>query len=356
MRQTVIELQIPIPVIAVLLFVLCLIALLVIVDSKTRISGEARGLFSIAGQRRDHPIWAWMVSALIWLILGWLIVMGAKNLVAGLLPSAEDNGDEVLIDALVEGAVTEERRVFHNPREVLDAGDRPVCVFCHGDYPHSKEPMIRTMLNMHTQFVGCLTCHADPDEIPEENLTFRWLNFSGVEVTGAPFGIRIDPTTGGLAETDDYYSRIVAYRVGPRDEELLEVPESREDASEFAAKRGELTSEQEGVIKNRFHTNVAAEGRACSRCHAPEEESYLPFRELGFEESRIYDLTNLNVVGIIDKYIEFHIPGIFKQPGADESPARQRTTDGAAIRQNPRDWWSERFDPRPDDAPQGAEE
>lgn len=354
MRPTVIELQIPIPVIAVLLFVLGMIALLLIVDSKARIqAGETTGRFSISGMRRDHPVWAWMVSFLLWTILAALLFMGIRNLVAGLWPSATASEEDGLLAILLQEEAVEQRRAFHNAREPLAPGDGVVCTYCHGDYPHADQEMVRSLLNMHTQFIGCLTCHADADKIPEEELTFRWLNFSGIKVSGPPFGTHIDPETGGLVKTDDYYSKIVAYRMGDIEEELLEIPGSRPDAREFISKRGELTRAQEGAAKRRFHANVNSQGRFCARCHTDEKEFYLPLRELGFSDERVDSLTNLNIVGIVQKYREFYIPTIFRQ---NMSEKEERTVlgreievpAGGTIQTNPRDWWRERYDARPE--------
>ena len=69
---------------------------------------------------------------------------------------------------------------------------------------------------MHTQFVGCMTCHIDPRIKSEESYKFRWLNYSGIEVTGVPYGTDINKKSGYLIDTDDYYSQIVIYFSGIR--------------------------------------------------------------------------------------------------------------------------------------------
>jgi hypothetical protein len=36
---------------------------------------------------------------------------------------------------------------------------RPVCFICHSELPHRKNKRIRSLMNIHTQFFVCETCH-----------------------------------------------------------------------------------------------------------------------------------------------------------------------------------------------------
>ena len=247
--------------------------------------------------------------------------------------------------------MTERNRHFHNEPVVdrVTLGEKSVCYSCHGDFPHSKEVMIRTLLNMHTQFTGCMTCHNDPEKVDETSLEFAWLNYSAIEVEGKPFGLEHDPETGYLLETDDYYSKIVAYSAGANGRTLLEIPESNPDAREYLQIRDQLSDSDRDAIKKTFHKLVSAKGRFCSRCHTREAESYLPFRELGFSAKRVDSLTNLNIIGIVQKYKNFYLPDLFESEiplpnvkllvGGEE---REAQTDETA--EDPRAWWRRTFD------------
>ena len=337
---------------AVLLFVLFAIAVLVIVDHKARIpGGEVHDPFSISGLRRDHPIWAWIVSAFLWLVIVSLLAATVLSFSKKIVKEEETGG---LLSDLGSEAAAEQLRHFHNsPTEKLySQGVQPVCYACHGEYPHSKKPMVRTLLNMHTQFVGCMTCHADSKKVPEESMRLQWLNYSGIPVKGKPFGTEIDPNTGTVAATDDYYSKIVAYGVNEFGvEALLEITEESDAAREFLAIRHELTNQQQGAVKKMFHAQVNPIGRFCTRCHASENESFIPFRELGFSEERITALTNLNIIGIVDKYRDFYLPTIFSGDMTEEEKkalvGEERTqpevvTDDTM--EDPRSWWRKQYD------------
>ena len=78
-------------VLSVLLFVVLMIVLLVIVDHKARIPGPIHNdLFSIIGQRRSHPIWAWLTSTLLlWATIAVLLVSWGLSLFAKVSPAVE---------------------------------------------------------------------------------------------------------------------------------------------------------------------------------------------------------------------------------------------------------------------------
>lgn len=300
-------------VIAVILFMLFAVAILVIVDHKAKIQSLSDDALGPADIRRDHPLFSFIITfVLLVIILALLseltVAVGAKM---GLFQEEPLTGLE---KKLADQRFTDKKRHFHNePKDnVVNQGKKAACFYCHGDYPHFTLPMVRSLLNMHTQFIGCMTCHNDPRKIDEKTLSFGWLNYSGLEVSGPPYGTLIDPKTGFISETDDYYSKIVAYTSSNSGQQLLELTEDTPDVSEFVQLRGEFTSQERAVYKKALHKLVSPKGRFCTRCHSKENESYMPFRKLGFSEQRITDLTNINIVGIVEKYREFYMPSLFK--------------------------------------------
>lgn len=337
---------------AVVMFLLFAIAVLIIVDHKARIPGEIRrDLFSISGLRRSHPIWAWMVSFCLWVVISVLLVASVYSIIGG---KEEKYEVPKLLDKLAIERQKEKIKHFHQSPKVdpLALGKKPICYTCHSEFPHAKKPMIRTLLNMHTQFVGCMTCHTDDSKVPESTLKLRWLNYSGIKVTGKPFGLDVDPKNGFLLETDDYYSKIVAYTNVNGQEALMEITEDAPEAQEFIKLRSQLSDQDMGAIKKAFHSQVNPVGRFCTRCHASENESFIPFRELGFSDKRITALTNVNIVGIVQKYREFYIPTIFLD---DANKSRQGVLFGTSgdksqdptaeeMKRDPRAWWRKSYD------------
>lgn len=337
---------------AVLLFFALGIAILIIMDHKSKIPGSYRhDLFSISGKRRDHPVESFITTTIllgiiIALVFSLLAFLGEK---IGFFKSKEQ---PTLLVKLREERTAEKLRHFHNtPLEDKPLlGKKNVCFYCHGDFPHSKEPMIRTLMNMHTQFIGCMTCHNDPRKVKESTLTFDWLNYSGIEVKGKPFGTSKDPKTGYLSATDDYFSKIVAYSQQDNEKQLLEITEDTPAAMEFLEIRDILSDIDKEAIKKSFHKIVMPKGRFCSRCHTEEEKSYLPFRKLGFSERRINDVTNLNIIGLVEKYKTFYMPNLLKTDKSLPSIKDMTGTDNTQtptsdkMRKDPRSWWKEQYD------------
>lgn len=338
----------------VLLFFALGVAILVIMDHKSKLPGGHRhDLFSISGKRRDHPVESFLTTSILMGIILALVFSLLAVLGEGLgLFKAEETPS--LLEKLKEERTAEKLRHFHNVPAVDKPvmGKKNVCFQCHGDYPHSKEPMIRTLMNMHTQFIGCMTCHNDPRKIDEKSLSFDWLNYSGISVTGKPFGTSKDPKSGFLSQTDDYYSKVVVYTADESDRKLLEITEDTLEAKEFIAIRDKITDKDREAIKKSFHKLVSPKGRFCSRCHTEEEKSYLPFRKLGFAEGRISDLTNLNIIGLVEKYKTFYMPNLLNTdkslPSIESltgsSKAGANSTESQQMRNDPRGWWKQQYD------------
>ncbi len=332
-----------------LLFVTIMVGLLVIVDSKAKIrNGGAASAWAIHGERDSHPAWAWVVSMILWSVWGMLIIgIVARVGFGDGKPHAENEAGEKasaseLLREMKKETVFDKKAHFHNlVKDLTEEGKQPVCFYCHGNYPHKKQRMIRSLLNMHTQFLDCLTCHVDG--VPEENIQLKWANYSGFKPKGKPFGLAYNPRTGALENTDDYYSRVSVFADG----KLLETSEERPDAQEFIKIRGQLTPSEQAKVKARFHKNVGAKGRFCTRCHITEN-SFIPFKELGFSEQRINDLTGLNVVSITQKYKELYMPGVFKDMNISPEKARELLGKGAdkPAAETPADpaaWWRSKF-------------
>jgi hypothetical protein len=339
-------------VIAVLLFFFLGIAIMVIMDHKAKLPGGfTSNPFSVVGMRRDHPVIAFLTTIILFgIILSLLLSMILA--VTGYLDVFRPAKTSELLSRLSEGRTAERLRHFHNlpAEDVTTLGAKNVCFSCHGDFPHSKEPMIRTLLNMHTQFVGCITCHADDRKVAESALKLRWLNFSGIAVTGKPFGTQVDPDSGYLLPTDDVYSKIVAYAQMDGEEKLLEVTMDDPEAREFVKIKDKLTDHDREGVKKTFHRLVSPKGRFCTRCHTDEARSYIPFRELGFSDRRIRDVTNLNIIGLVQKYKNFYMPSLMRSdkplPSAEVLTGSERPAakGGSDIKKDPRTWWKETYD------------
>ncbi|MGD8590341.1 MAG: hypothetical protein PVG22_16060 [Chromatiales bacterium] len=330
---------------AVLLFVIMLILLLVMVDHKARITGdERRDLFRITGKRKNHPIWSYLIGSIVLTIIGAVGYQLSASMLQHTSLGNMDDTSIILKDIAAEREAEAARHFHHLSNNMALDGEKSVCYYCHGDFPHSEKRMIRTLLNMHTQFIGCMTCHVDPKKIDEKNIELKWLNYSGIDVSGPPFGTDYDGETGFLITTDDVYSKIVPYLQQDNDQKLLEIRETDPIAVDFVKVQEQLQGQDRDLVKKSFHRNVSPKGRFCTKCHTQQDKSYIPFEELGFSDRRVNELTNLNIIGLVQKYKKFYMPELLTS-GAEkvdvktllgpevELPKQEQQQD------DPKGWW-----------------
>ncbi len=289
---------------SVVMFMFLAITIMVIIDHKVRIPGYFQyDPFSVSGLNFYHLFASFFILSVLLIIITSLAFALAVTLIENfdLFPK---EAEPKILQEFKQQRATEKKRQFHNVYSIdrPSLGKKPVCFYCHGDFPHSKQRAIRVLLNMHTQFIGCLTCHNDPRKVSQDSLRFAWLNYSGIKVTGPHFGTDIDPESGFLIKTDDYYSKIVTYSEEGGENKLLEIPETNPKAQIFIAMRNQLTIRERQSIKRTIHKNVVRKARTCTRCHASEDKSYLPFRQLGFSQRRISEVTNPEIIAIVNKY------------------------------------------------------
>ncbi len=205
----------------------------------------------------------------------------------------------------------EVHRHFHNIVEhpQLPEKERPVCYICHSDYPHSKSKKVRALLNMHTQFSVCETCHIEEKE--QTNMLYKWYNPFSDNPTGPFFGTSYSPENGNLVQVEDKVSKIAPYfKKGDITESAIQVQEAPL-AQDYMKVRDQLTPEQRDGVKKKFHVNIKPKGHECKTCH--KEKGVLDFKQLGFAENRIVDLEQLNISGMITKYETFYLPNLFEE-------------------------------------------
>jgi hypothetical protein len=222
----------------------------------------------------------------------------------------EEGQRSAIMDEVREQEAYEKHRHFHNVVEYpkLPVNVQPVCYICHSDYPHSKNKKVRALLNMHTQFFVCETCHIE--EKKGSQVVYKWYNPLDENPQGPFFGTSYEPETGNLTEVADNFSKIAPYfKKGDTYESALQIQDAPL-AQDYVKVRDRLTPEQRDNVKKKFHINIKAKGHECKDCH--KKKSILDFRKMGFAPNRTVDLQQLNITGMVTKYEKFYIPNLFK--------------------------------------------
>lgn len=270
-------------------------------------------------KRLEHPKIVYIIGFIFKIIT--LMVLGAVVYHITLSPDGpailrplEKKLAEKRRSAIMEDVKRQEEyevhRHFHNIVAYPQFPDnlRSVCYICHSDYPHSKSKKVRALLNMHTQFFACETCHIE--ERPGVDIVYTWYNPLDKYPKGPFFGTSYDSETGNLVEVQDQLSKITPFvKKGDKLESAIQEQDTPL-AQDYMKVRDQLTPEQRENVKKKFHTNIKPKGHECKACHA--KQSILNFKKLGFADNRIIDLEELNVAGMITKYEKFYLPKLFE--------------------------------------------
>lgn len=209
---------------------------------------------------------------------------------------------------------------FHHIGFSIQRDQANVCVRCHGNVPHDQSKEIRSFLNMHTFYLACETCHATPPE-GADPWDFRWYNKDTGELTENPRAL-VDIEKAFLTEGQagaypiyGNYGAKVAPGVAVGDKfQLLHGPREMAFVEKYIASEDQLDPERKSQMKKKLHQKVSDSPVECKNCHQ-EQDQYIPLAQLGYPPSRLNELTNVAVVGMIQKYKEFYMPSLLKPGG-----------------------------------------
>ena len=204
--------------------------------------------------------------------------------------------EEDIFKTILQDKVTNLKDHFHLTDRYLTQSEKkpPLCLTCHGTYPHTKEKKVRSILNFHTGFIACAVCHNRRD--PQDRaLTYAWVDrASGI----------IKSTVEG--EYGKYSARIYPVReISGKDVEIVH-PVSAKAAAQYLKYKDQYTADQISQAKIKLHENISHKPVFCSECH--KKDGYLDFRSLGFSQARVNHLDSTEIVGLVEKYKTFYLP------------------------------------------------
>jgi hypothetical protein len=201
---------------------------------------------------------------------------------------------------------------FHLGREdrALDAwAEKSSCIICHTVYPHGRNKKAMAIINLHTEFLTCNSCHIKPMEAM--TIKFGWVSPPGMKPQGFPFGTRVDPQTGQLAQTDNRASKIAPYYMVSGKLQPFATESGIARALKFMAGKSSYSEEQKKSIVDDLHRETEIKQFIlCSQCHSVT--GILPFAELGFDKARTNQLQRMEISGMLTNYDVFYFPDLFR--------------------------------------------
>jgi len=188
----------------------------------------------------------------------------------------------------------DEEREKHEPYE-------PLCLTCHGTFPHSKEKKVRSLLNFHTGFMACAVCHVRKDPKAQDHF-FIWVD----RVTGIT-SLAVE------GEYGKYPAKIFPVKImGGGQQEIIR-PVSQQSAREYLELKDKFTPDQAAKAKIKLHEKLSKKPVFCMDCH--KKDGYIDFAKLGYPRNRVDHLASTEVASMIQKYETFYLPEVIDFSG-----------------------------------------
>jgi len=229
--------------------------------------------------------------------------------------------NEKMIDNMLEHREPMPRGHFHMAdKYVLQLeSDPPVCLTCHGIYPHNREKKTTSFLNMHVGFMACEICHIRK-KANDKSQFFRWADLETGEIS-----MRAE---GGFGK---YPAKIVLMKIVDGHAERLDKILS-EPFSVLYSKYRDLQppqEDQQDEVKKVHEDTFSKKPVQCLDCHI--EDGYLNFSELGFQKKRTNQLISSEVSRMVEHYETFYMPKMLmmNRKRANPSASIDKNTDAS---------------------------
>jgi hypothetical protein len=286
---------------------------------------KRKSTFSAERHRVNHPLISYLIG-FIFMLLTMVVFLGiiyhltisqhGPGLIRPQWEKYQASRRSEIFDEVRRSEELEKHRHFHNVAAEypqLPENKRPVCFICHSEYPHRKNKRIRGLMNLHTQFFVCETCHIK--QKAGTTVVYKWYNPLDNNPQGPFYGTSYDPETGSLSKGKDLIARIAPFFKAQTTDNLMSATLVQDAplARDYMKVRNSLSPEQREGVKNKFHEKIKPQGHVCKTCHI--EKSLLDLKGLGFAANRIENLKKLDVVGMLSKYDKFYMPELFSEPG-----------------------------------------
>jgi len=183
-----------------------------------------------------------------------------------------------------------------------------VCFLCHTTLPHHKHKKIRALMNMHTFFMTCETCHIKNED--NKDLQYQWLDPPGTDLSLGHYGTSYHPLSGSLLRVN-LQSRITPFEEKNGERKFLIENKDSPLAQDYLRVKDTLSEQEKDFVKKNFHKNIKPVGYDCKECHRAKGK--LDLEGLGFSEKRRLDLENLSVSGMMTRYETFYLPELFEK-------------------------------------------
>jgi len=258
-----------------------------------------------------------------WLVL--IVVMALAALLSGYLtfwvqferrkPAPVQQAKELSFQAL--RVKEQERKQIHDHFHLLTDdpnleawASKSACIVCHSPYPHGRRQQAIAVMNLHTEFLLCQSCHIKL--APGEQIRFQWVTPDGRPAQGKPYGLGLDAAAGTLAETENHLSMLAPFRLDGSVWQPAMAEQEAARALHYMQNQERYSDEQKKQLVDSLHAGTELkEFVRCSQCHSTQ--GIMDFAALGFEPARVQQLRKMEVGGMLTNYDTFYFPDLFQE-------------------------------------------
>ena len=173
-----------------------------------------------------------------------------------------------------------------------------LCMQCHLNLPHQENETLRSFLNMHTQFVDCLSCHYKDND---KSINYAWFDEKLHLIPSQKGGLEIsNDKVGDDAEENQSLIPESKAKIHPVYRENIVTLSLEDEFSKQLKQQWELSNEEEKArLKLRIHTPIKEKGLKCTDCHQ-DKQSQLDLEALGANSKQAFGIEN----NVIAKFLE----------------------------------------------------
>lgn len=183
---------------------------------------------------------------------------------------------------------------FHRrPQQPINQGET-FCQMCHLPLPHRDSLWTRALLNMHSRYIACSTCHFRPKNV---TFAYRWFDFSSAQVLGADSS-RF--RAGRDLDNEDLPDGNVKIAPFWQDKPVVPLPSSAE-AQAIARQWRAGDTEQKIQLHAQLHRPIEPQGLSCDGCHQ-EKKPLFSLQDLGADPNQARQIQRHVVPQFFSRY------------------------------------------------------
>ncbi len=188
--------------------------------------------------------------------------------------------------------------------------NKSTCIICHSPYPHGKNLRATAVMNLHTEFMTCHSCHLKVGRT--EEVRFGWIDPRVLKPEIKSNKVQTNTFFKPISLKENNLSKLTPLRKINGVWTPITSENGIDIAHRYIKRKEKNPQEVNKEIEDKLHEGTELkEFIRCSRCHS--EKGILNFKELGFEPERVKQLKKMEIGGMFTDYDTLYFPELFEE-------------------------------------------